>query len=288
MSLELDLPAPEPYHLRRSLVGHQMGPYDPTLRLADGAAEGAMNTPEGPASFEASRAGGHIAVRIHGPGREWLAGKATGLFGLLDDPYPFDPRDAVVRRLWLRSFGMHLPRLPLVFDRLVQVILLQLVTWKSGLRAWHRLVDRFGQNAPGPSGRRVPPSAEAMLDIGVDDLVGLGISPRQARTLRRAARQAARIEAAAERGSRELGDALEAIPGIGPWTSGYVRGSALADPDAVLVGDYNLPSSIAWLLSGEEGADDERMLELLRPFEGNRFRVIRLVWMSGVKRAPRR
>ena len=88
--------------------------------------------------------------------------------------------------------------------------------------------------------------------------------------------------------SDACGDVLEALPGVGPWTSGYVRGSALADSDAVLVGDYNLPSSIAWALAGEERADDERMLELLEPFRGHRFRVIRLVWMSGVKRVPRR
>lgn len=288
MFLDLELAVPEPYHLRRTLVGHQMGRYDPSLRLSDRAAQGALNTLEGPACFEAFRVDGYIQVRIHGPGRHWLADKAKGLFGLLDDPYPFDPPSPIVRRLWRRYYGMHLPRLPLVFDRLVQVVLLQLVTWKSGLRAWHRLVDSFGQGAPGPRALKVPPPAESILEIGADELVALGILPRQARTLRGAARQASRIEAAAEVGSRELADAMEAIPGIGPWTSGYVRGSALADSDAVLLGDYNLPRSLAWLLAGEKEGDDERMLELLEPFGGNRFRVVRLAWMSGVERAPRR
>ncbi len=221
MSLDIELAVPEAYHLRRFLVGHQMGRYGPTLRISDHMAQGASNKPEGPACFAASRAERHVDLRIHGPGREWLAGRAMGLLGLLDDPYRFDPKDRVVRRMWRQSYGMHLPRLPLVFDRLVQIVLLQLVTWKSGLGTWRRLVETFGQEAPGPCELKVPPSPTALVALDADERVALGIQPRQARTLRRAAKEASRIESAAERGSQALGD---------------VRGSALADSDAVLVG----------------------------------------------------
>ena len=80
--------------------------------------------------------------------------------------------------------------------------------------------------------------------------------------------------------------ALRAIPGIGPWTAAEVGARAFGDPDAVSVGDFHLPSLVAWALAGEARATDERMLELLEPYRGQRGRVIRLLEASGL-RAPR-
>jgi 3-methyladenine DNA glycosylase/8-oxoguanine DNA glycosylase len=62
---------------------------------------------------------------------------------------------------------------------------------------------------------------------------------------------------------------------------------ALGDADAVSVGDYHLPNTVAFALAGEARADDERMLELLAPFAGHRGRVVRLIEGSGIT-APRR
>jgi len=65
---------------------------------------------------------------------------------------------------------------------------------------------------------------------------------------------------------------------------------ALGDPDAVSVGDYHLPSMVAWALAGEARADDERMLELLEPYRGHRARVVQLLELAGIgppRRGPR-
>lgn len=82
---------------------------------------------------------------------------------------------------------------------------------------------------------------------------------------------------------------LERIRGIGPWTSAMVTASALGDADAVPVGDYHLPNTVAWHLAGEERGDDARMLELLEPFAGHRWRVLRLAKSGGSapKRGPK-
>ena len=61
---------------------------------------------------------------------------------------------------------------------------------------------------------------------------------------------------------------------------------ALGDPDAVGLGDYNLPNMVCWALAGERRGGDERMLELLAAFSGHRGRVIALLEASGVS-APR-
>ena len=64
-------------------------------------------------------------------------------------------------------------------------------------------------------------------------------------------------------------------------------GKAIGWADAVPLGDYNLPNTVAWNLAGEERAGDARMLELLAPYDGQRWRVLRLIKMGG-SRAPRR
>ena len=47
---------------------------------------------------------------------------------------------------------------------------------------------------------------------------------------------------------------------------------ALGDSDAVPVGDYHLPHAIGYALEGTPRSSDERMLELLDPYRGQRTR----------------
>jgi len=74
---------------------------------------------------------------------------------------------------------------------------------------------------------------------------------------------------------------LTQIPGIGPWTASSVAMVALGDPDTVVVGDYGIPSAVAWVLAGERKADDARMLELLEPERPHRARAVRLLAPTG-------
>ena len=65
---------------------------------------------------------------------------------------------------------------------------------------------------------------------------------------------------------------------------------AYGDADAVSVGDYHLPRLVCRLLAGEPDGGDERMLELLEPYRGQRARVVLLLETSGVRmerHAPR-
>ena len=73
---------------------------------------------------------------------------------------------------------------------------------------------------------------------------------------------------------------------MGLWTSAETRIRALGDPDAVSVGDFHLAHEVGYALTGER-VDDERMLELLAPWTGQRQRVIRLIRGSGAQE-PRR
>jgi hypothetical protein len=55
----------------------------------------------------------------------------------------------------------------------------------------------------------------------------------------------------------------------------------------VSVGDFHIPNMVAWALAGEPRGSDERMLELLEPYRGQRARVTRILEVAGMK-APRR
>ena len=54
------------------------------------------------------------------------------------------------------------------------------------------------------------------------------------------------------------------------------------DGDAVSVGDFHIPNTVAWALAGEARGTDARMLELLEPFRGHRGRVCMLLESAGI------
>jgi 3-methyladenine DNA glycosylase/8-oxoguanine DNA glycosylase len=104
-----------------------------------------------------------------------------------------------------------------------------------------------------------------------------GVERRRAEILRRLGIVAARLEEAVGLGLDAAYARFRAIPGVGPWTAGYVAMLALGDCDAVFVGDLHLPHLVSSALAGERRGSDERMLELLEPYRGHRARVVRLL-----------
>ncbi|WP_255205742.1 DNA-3-methyladenine glycosylase [Actinomadura sp. BRA 177] len=127
---------------------------------------------------------------------------------------------------------------------------------------------------------RVPPPPEVWVRIPSWEWHRAGLEAVRARTIIGAARVAKRLE-------EDAGEArLRSLPGVGVWTAAEVRQRAVGDPDAVSVGDYNLPGLVGWALAGRK-VDDAGMLELLEPYAGHRYRVTRLLESSG-RRPPRR
>jgi len=47
-------------------------------------------------------------------------------------------------------------------------------------------------------------------------------------------------------------------------------------------GDLHLPHVVSWALAGERRGTDERMLELLEPYRGQRGRVVRLLMAASI------
>jgi hypothetical protein len=56
-------------------------------------------------------------------------------------------------------------------------------------------------------------------------------------------------------------------------------GYGAGNTDAAIPGDLRLPHLVCYAPAGEAVGSDERMMELLEPFRGHRFRIIRLCCM---------
>ena len=276
-------------------IGLTLGPNvrgtgDPAMRLGRGWAIRATRTPDGPATIELSLRGSALHVEAWGPGAERVLGGAPALAGIQDGRESFAPPGRLLAELHHRMPGLRIGRTGAVLEALIPAILEQKVTGTEARRAYRGIIARWGEPAPGPFGLHLLPSPETLARMPYEAFHPLGLERRRADLVRTVAARASRFE---EIVTMPLPDAyrrLTALPGLGPWTAAEVALRALGDPDAVSIGDYHLPSLVAFALAGERRATDARMLELLEPYRGHRGRVIRLLEASGIRpeaRGPR-
>jgi 3-methyladenine DNA glycosylase/8-oxoguanine DNA glycosylase len=232
--------------------------------------------------------GGEVEAEAYGPGGRWLLEALPALLGAGDEPDAFRPRHRIVLEARRRHPGMRLARTGLVLESLVPSVLEQKVTSDEAYRAWRLLLHRFGEPAPGPvAGMRVMPDARSWALIPSWEWHRAGVDYKRAGTIVRAARVAARLEEAASMSPADAAARLRLIPGIGPWTAAETVQRSHGAPDAVTVGDLHLPNVIGYALTGAHRTDDERMLELLAPYAGQRHRAARLILLVA-PRVPRR
>ena len=267
---------------------------DPTVRVAEGGVTWrTARTPEGPGTQRlVSRPDGEIRCEAWGPGADWLCSQLPDLLAEDDDASGFQPVHALIAEQWRRHSHWRPVRTRLVFDALVPVILEQKVTGLEARRSWQALLSQMGDPAPGPApdGMRAVPAPERWSALPDWAWHRAGVGPERMRTIRRVAAVAGSLDRLAYADGEALERGLRSIPGIGPWTSALARQQAIGDPDAVPVGDYHLPTVVTYALSGEEGGDDARMLELLEPYAGHRYRALQMIKFSGVtppRRGPR-
>jgi 3-methyladenine DNA glycosylase/8-oxoguanine DNA glycosylase len=195
------------------------------------------------------------------------------LVGAEDDLSAFEPRDEVMAQLWKAHRSVRLTRALDVVRTLIAVILEQKVVGLEARRAWRRMTSDVSEPAPGEAGLLLPPDPSRVAELPYYRFHPWGVERRRAEVVRAVCARAASLEALAEVPAVEARQRLEAFPGIGPWTSAEVARLSFGDPDAVSVGDYHLPDIVAWALAGEPRANDERMLELLEPYRGQRARL---------------
>ncbi len=271
-----------PRSLRRTLAAHRSGFGDPTTQLTDGEFRRATLTPEGPGTMRlrwtadpADPADCGLVAEAWGPGADWLLAGVESLTGSNDQPVEFVGAHPAVERALRTRRTARLGASQGLYHQLLPTVIAQRITAGEALNQWAALCRALGGAPPGPpevvAGLILPPDPAVLRRQPLWRFHPLGIEGHRASTLIECARHADKMWTWA---ADEAAVKLPLLRGVGPWTVGSVLGPVYGDPDAVAVGDYHFPNIVAYALAGEPRATDDRMLELLQPYEGQRGRVL--------------
>ena len=169
---------------------------------------------------------------------------ARRLFDLTADPRVIaehlerDARLSPASRAWP---GLRVPGAWDPFEMAVRGILGQQISVKAARTLAGRLVETCGERLAQIDGAltHVFPRAEQLAEA---PLVGIGVTKKRAETIRVFARAVAtgEVQLGAASTLEAAVEALEALPGIGPWSAHYIALRAMGEPDAFPVGDLAL------------------------------------------------
>ena len=283
--IERALKFPGPVSPGHTLAPQRRGPYDPCFQIdTDGAIWLTSLQSGGPVSARISRTEPDtVTCQAWGDGAEQFVDALPALLGADDNVTGFEPTHPTVAAAAARVQHLRIGRTARVLEAIIPAVLEQRVPGVDAFRSWRLLVTKYGTPAPGPAPAmmRVPPSAEAWRAIPSWEFHRANVDPGRARTLVGCAQRADSLE------RLRSGDALTSLPGVGPWTAAETAQRAFGDADALSVGDYHVSKMIGWTLLGRP-IDDAQMVELLEPMRPHRYRVVRLLEVSGLAYEPRR
>ncbi len=244
----------------------------------------ATHTPDGPGTLAIEWNDNQISIETYGPGASWLDGQAPRMLGADDvsdhrlehAAHPVVAASAVAaRHLRFGASGN-------LYHELLPTIIEQRITIGEAHAQWQRLCFELGEPAPGPFTRLLlPPQPDVLMRQPSWWFHPLGIDRKRAEPLIKVGWHASKFWQWASLEPNQAAAKLRLIPGIGQWTVGSVLGPALGATDAVAVGDYHLKNMVAFNLEGAARGTDERMLELLEPYAGQRGRVVRMLARHG-------
>lgn len=270
------------------------GSGDPAFRRSSGRIWRAMRTPDGPATVALPQASseGEVAASAWGPGASWALERVPSMLGADDEPGGRSFGHPALAEASRRYEHLRVGATGLVFEAMLAAVLEQKVTGQEAWYAWRRLLREHGEPAPGPGssmGMFVPPAAAVVRRVPSWTWRQLAVDHARSRTICVAAQRADALERTLELAPAEAERALRSLPGVGVWTAAEVRQRAHGDADAVSFGDYHLSGRVGRALVGRP-VDDDEMAELLKPYRPDRYRVQRLVELTGgmpARRHPR-
>lgn len=199
----------------------------------------------------------------------WLRSRLRHLFDLDADPTAITTHLRHDPRLATRidnTPGLRIPGTINGFELALRAILGQQISVKAASTLCNRFATYFGEpvDTPFDGLNRLAPHAETIADASLQQIIDRGLPSRRAETIRTLARAVAsrelRLDTTAT--ADQTRTALQALPGIGPWTAHYISMRALGDPDAFPDRDLGLMRALNTNKSGELHA----MAEPWRPW----------------------
>jgi AraC family transcriptional regulator, regulatory protein of adaptative response / DNA-3-methyladenine glycosylase II len=229
-----------------------------------------VRLPHGAGVVELTPADDHVACRLRLADLRDLSAAITRCRWLLDldaDPYAIDEQlssDAVLGRRVAAAPGRRVPRSVDGAEMAIRAVLGQQISTGAARVHAARLVARYGEPVDDPNGTltHVFPGPEAL------HAVDLPMPAGRLTTLKTLVGALAAGELdLSPGGERERARAaLEALPGIGPWTSEIIAMRALGDPDAFPLTDLGIRRGARVLGLGGDRAGLLARAERWRPW----------------------
>jgi len=185
--------------------------------------------------------------------------------------------------------GLRVPGCVDGFELATRAILGQQITVAAARTLAQRLVELLGEPITTPFAelQRLFPTPEAIAAVSPDALGAIGIVRQRQKALQALAEAitTGAVDLSPHANPKTTIEALQALPGIGPWTAQYIAMRALRWPDAWLVGDVALTKALG--LPDHRGREAQREAERLsqawRPWRS--YAVIR-AWAAPAKPGP--
>lgn len=257
----------------------------PGVEEVDGEAfRRSLRLPGGAGVAELRAVGAELRVRLWLDDRRDAAAALERCHALVDADA--DPRavadelghDAVLGPSVRRAPGRRVPGTVDGHELAVRAVLGQQVSLAGAATVAGRLVAAYGEPLKHPVGgvTHLFPAPEALAAAEPEAWAMPAARVRAVRSLS-AAVAARRIALDPGADRDETGRRLLALPGIGPWTAGYVAMRALRDPDAFLAGDLGVRRALERLGLAASPAAADRLAERWRPF---RSYAVQHLWAS--------
>ncbi|MEU6075646.1 AlkA N-terminal domain-containing protein [Micromonospora sp. NPDC047074] len=268
--------------------------------VRDGTYRRGLRLPHGPGEAALTPADGHVTATLRLTDMRDLAPAVARCRRLLDldaDPTAVDgvlAADPALAGAVAAEPGVRVPRSVDGFEMALRAIVGQQVSVRSARTTLTRLLTHLsrphldraaedsGERPPGdealdqpeqPAWLRGFPTAEEVLDVP-DEVFGMPAGRRE--TIRALARAVAdeALDLAPGGDREETVRRLLALPGIGPWTAGYVAMRALGDPDVFLPTDLAVRRGAAALGLADDSKTLDAYADRWRPWRS--YAVIRL------------
>lgn len=247
--------------------------------------------------LEADR--GEVTSTSWGSGAAFLAHRLPLDLGAGDQLGDFNAVEAVAHAhsALLRERGPQLlrhwrvPAVRAVPQVLVAAILGQRVTGIEAHRGWAHLVRGCGEparniTAAAPAHMVVPPSLAQWLAVPSWVWRRAGVDAARSETALRCL-AALRTTDMWTAEPDQIRARLRTVRGYGVWTDALVATQSFGDADAVPFRDFHICHAVCHAYTGTHRGSDEHMAQLLAPWARHRFRIVRMVALTGVT-APRR
>lgn len=224
-----------------------------------------LDLPHAPGVVELTPASDHVAAVLRlGDVRDLTSAvhRCRRLLDLDADPVAVDSvlaADELMAELVMKTEGRRVPGTVDGAELAFRAVLGQQVSILAARTHAARIVARHGKPLDNPIGTvtHVFPRAEDLLEA--DDSV-LAMPASRKRTLKALAEVLASGELVLDPGADRDATvaALQAVPGIGPWTAAYVRMRALGDPDAFMPSDLGVHHALVKMgLAGDPRSAEE-------------------------------